>query len=69
LQLAVQSAGNTKVICAGGKQESSEKLLKDIHDQLTIGGCSGAAIGRNIYQRSLADAVQLAKKISSLVYG
>ena len=69
LKLAVQAAGNTKVVCAGGKQHSAEKLLQDVRDQLTIGGSSGAAIGRNIYQRSLEDAVKLANELSSLIYG
>ncbi len=68
LQLAVQAAGNTKVICAGGKQHEPEKLLQEVQDQLTIGGSWGAAIGRNIYQHSLPEAVALANKLSSLIY-
>ncbi len=68
LRLAVQAAGNTRVICAGGKMCGSEKLLKEVRDQLTIGKTAGAAIGRNIYQHSLEDAVTLANALSSLIY-
>lgn len=68
LQIAVQAAGTTKVICAGGKQHDSNKLLEEVDDQLTIAGTSGAAIGRNIYQHSLPEALDLAGKLSKLIY-
>lgn len=68
LQLAVQAAGNTKVICAGGKQYASEKLLQEVQDQINIGGVAGAAIGRNIYQHSLSDAIALANELSDIIY-
>ncbi len=67
LQLAVQAAGNTKVIIAGGKHRDSDALLQEVRDQLAIGGSSGAAIGRNIYQHSLSDALELAHKLAKLI--
>ena len=68
LQFIVQAAGNTKVICAGGEQHASEKLVKEIQDQLILGKTAGAAIGRNIYQHSLDDALALAHTLSLLIY-
>ena len=68
LQRAVESAGNTKVIIAGGEEYAREELLKNIKDQLDNGGTAGAAIGRNIFQHTLKDAVNLATEIAELVY-
>lgn len=69
LQFIVPAAGNTKVICAGGKQYDSQQLIKTVHDQITIGGTSGIAIGRNIWQHSLDEAVALARLLAKDVYG
>lgn len=68
LKFIVQAAGNTKVICAGGKQHDPQLLIKEVHEQITIGGSSGIAIGRNIWQHSLDDAVALANKLAEEVY-
>jgi len=64
LGLAAQAAGNTKVILAGGSKLSDELLLKTITSDLKhkIAGC---ALGRNLFQRSLKDAVALVKKIAN----
>jgi len=67
LEFIIQAAGNTKVICAGGKQRDPGQLLKDIEQQLSKGS-SGVAIGRNIFEHSVDDAVALANKIAALVY-
>lgn len=65
----VAAAGNTKVICAGGEQVPEKQLLEEISGQLHQGGTAGCAIGRNIFQRSEKNAIELAKKIAELVYG
>lgn len=69
LRFIVEAAGNTKVICAGGTQQDPEIILQELEEQLTIGQVAGAAIGRNIYQRSLEHAVTLANAIATLIYG
>lgn len=67
LKHIVAAAGNTRVICAGGEQISQEKLLAEIIAQMQQ-GAAGCAIGRNLFQRSEKDAIDLAKKISEIVY-
>jgi DhnA family fructose-bisphosphate aldolase class Ia len=69
LSFVVQAAGNTRVICAGGSQYDPQQLINAVHDQMSIGGSSGIAIGRNIWQHSLKDAIVLADKLSQAVYG
>jgi len=61
------AAGKTKVICAGGSKLSPQELIKNIAYQLEIAETSGIAIGRNLHQYSLAEAISLAKAIKALV--
>jgi fructose-bisphosphate aldolase/6-deoxy-5-ketofructose 1-phosphate synthase len=61
------AAGHTKVICAGGSRISSQDLLKNIYQQINISKTNGIAIGRNLHQLSLAQAVKLANAIHNLV--
>lgn len=68
LQVAVQAAGNTKLICSGGKHIKPEKFLEELHNQLHVGGISGCATGRNIYQNTEEDAIRFTKALYSLVY-
>jgi len=68
LQQAVQAAGNTKLICSGGPKMPKEEFLKNIKDQMNIGGTHGIAAGRNIFQQPLAQAIELTKTVSELVY-
>ncbi len=68
IALAVQAAGNTKIICAGGQQQEPEAFLKQVYEQLTIGKSAGVAVGRNIFQRQFAQATAFSKAVSALVY-
>ncbi len=68
LSLAVQAAGNTKIICAGGQQQEPEAFLKQVYEQLTIGNSAGVAVGRNIFQRPFAQATAFTKALAALVY-
>jgi fructose-bisphosphate aldolase/6-deoxy-5-ketofructose 1-phosphate synthase len=63
---AVQAAGRTKVICAGGKEAPAEEFLKLLHDQIHLGGAAGNATGRNIHMRPLAEAVSFCNAISAV---
>ncbi len=68
LALAVASAGNTSVICSGGATKKPELFLQELYDQLHTGKTSGCATGRNIFQKSLPEAVAFTRAISALVY-
>jgi DhnA family fructose-bisphosphate aldolase class Ia len=68
LQGATQAAGNTGVICAGGEKEDSYSLLRTLYHQINRGNVRGCAIGRNIFQRSLAESIALTHAIAALVY-
>ncbi|WAI00921.1 beta/alpha barrel domain-containing protein [Methanogenium organophilum] len=66
LKEATMAAGRTKVVCAGGSSVSAEAFLKQLSEQLTVGGCSGNATGRNIHQKPLDEAVRMCNAISAL---
>lgn len=69
LKQAVGAAGKTKIICSGGpKKDDEHAFAQEVHNYLHIGGASGVAVGRNIYQNTLADAVKMTEKIYSIVY-
>lgn len=68
LKIASKAAGNTKIITAGGKSIDQEDFLKETFDQLTKGEIAGRAIGRNIFQKSLVEAVALTNALSSIIY-
>lgn len=68
LKIACATAGNTKVICSGGKKIESEKYLMQIYDQIHNGNASGTATGRNIFQHSLPQAIALTQAIAGIVY-
>ncbi|MGI6045542.1 MAG: aldolase [Eggerthellaceae bacterium] len=66
LKVASTAAGRTGLVCAGGSTVEADAFLKQLHDQIHIGGACGNATGRNIHQRSLDEAVRLTKAISSI---
>jgi fructose-bisphosphate aldolase/6-deoxy-5-ketofructose 1-phosphate synthase len=67
LKRAVAAAGRTKVICSGGAKKSTAVLLQELHDQMHLAGTSGCAVGRNIFQRSLPEAVKLCEEIHKVI--
>lgn len=66
LKEAVEAAGRTKLICAGGSSTDASKFLQGLHDQIHIGGAFGNATGRNIHQKPLREAVRFCNAISAL---
>jgi fructose-bisphosphate aldolase/6-deoxy-5-ketofructose 1-phosphate synthase len=60
---AVQAAGRTKVICAGGKETPVEDFLTRLHEQIHVSGAAGNATGRNIHQRPLDEAIRFCNAI------
>ena len=66
LKVAAMASGRTGLVCAGGSTVDAETFLTQLYDQIHIGGACGNATGRNIHQRSLAEAVRLTKAISAI---
>lgn len=66
LKQAVMAAGKTKVVCAGGSSTDPMAFLQRLHDQIHIAGASGNATGRNIHQKSLAEAVNMCNAITAI---
>ncbi|MHB1286767.1 MAG: hypothetical protein ACYCYP_09445 [Leptospirales bacterium] len=67
LKEAVQAAGRTGVVCAGGHETTPEDFLSRLYDQLHQGGTVGCATGRNVHQRPLSEAIRLCRAIHSIV--
>jgi len=68
LKQAIGAAGNTGVICAGGSKKDEKKFLQTIYEQMHIAETSGVAVGRNVYQRTLQDAIAFTQAIAAVVY-
>jgi class I fructose-bisphosphate aldolase len=69
LKQAAWASGRTGLVCAGGSTVDAETFLSQLYDQIHLGGAIGNATGRNIHQRSLAEAVRLTKAISAITLG
>lgn len=63
---AVRAAGRTGVVCAGGESTDAKSFLQRLHDQIHISGAAGNATGRNIHQRTLAEAVRLCNAVYAI---
>ncbi|HNU81472.1 MAG TPA: aldolase [bacterium] len=63
----IRAAGKTRVICVGGGRQKAEDLLKHLFRQLK-NGAAGMAIGRNLHQRPLKEAMSLGMAISALIH-
>lgn len=66
-QEVIKAAGKTQILCVGGSKQRAEELLKHLERQLK-NGSSGLAIGRNLHQRPLAEAITLGKAISAMLH-
>ncbi len=67
LKEAVISAGNTKVICAGGKSLDPLNYLQIVYDMIHNYGVSGTGTGRNIHQKKISEAIGMCNAISSII--
>jgi DhnA family fructose-bisphosphate aldolase class Ia len=68
LQEIVLAAEGSRILFAGGDTMSAGQLLRSIHEEVNGVGVAGAAVGRNLHQRPLTEAVALANAIASVVY-
>lgn len=64
----VEAAETTRVLKAGGATTNPEAVLKELHEQMTAAGLAGIAIGRNLYQLPLDNALLFAKALSEMIY-
>lgn len=64
----VLAAGQTKIICVGGDIRPVKELIATTNKQIDISGTSGLAIGRNLHQRSLENAVKLINELSAAIH-
>ena len=66
LKEATQAAGRTGVLCEGGSKIDEAAFLKELYEQIHIGGSRGNGTGRNIHQRPLEEAVKMADAIYAI---
>lgn len=66
LKEATMAGGRTGVVCAGGSSVDAGEFLRQLNDQIHIGGTAGNATGRNIHQKSLDEAVRMCDAIFAL---
>jgi len=67
LKSVVIAAGNTKVICSGGSKVDNKAFAKTVYYQMVTGGVGGIAVGRNIYQNTLATAIKVCDALAAIV--
>ena len=65
LKEAIQSAGRTGVVCAGGSSIDVKEFLQRLYDQIEVGAC-GNATGRNIHQKGFKEAVAMCNAIYAI---
>jgi fructose-bisphosphate aldolase/6-deoxy-5-ketofructose 1-phosphate synthase len=68
LKQATIAAGRSGIICSGGTMRNSEDFLTSLFHQLHTGGTSGIAVGRNLHQRDLSEAVKFSNSISEIIF-
>ncbi|MCX8006965.1 MAG: aldolase [Coriobacteriia bacterium] len=69
LKEASLASGRTGLVCAGGSTVAADVFLRQLWEQIHVGGARGNATGRNIHQRPLDEAVRLTKAISAVTLG
>ena len=65
LEWAVENANKVKVVIAGGTKKNEKLLLKQIKDIMKA-GCSGLAIGRNVWQNK--NPLEITNKIKKIIW-
>ena len=67
LAIASQASGRTGIICSGGGSLPPEQFLQRLWDQMNVGGCRGAATGRNIHQKNTEEAVRMTAACHAII--
>jgi class I fructose-bisphosphate aldolase len=66
LKWAVESAGRTKVVVAGGVKKGDKKFLEQVREIMDA-GCVGLAVGRNVWQNE--DPLKISEEIRKIIFG
>ncbi len=66
LQEVTLAAGRSGVLCEGGAKVDEKAFLEELYAQIHKGGSRGNGTGRNIHQRDLKEAVNLANAIYAI---
>ena len=66
-QEVTKAAGRTRVICVGGSKQDAKELITYAWNQKNFSGSNGLALGRNLHQRSLKDAISLATALALII--
>lgn len=64
-----QAAAETKVVLSGGPTTESPQEFLDLLTQVMEAGGAGVAVGRNVWQRPLAEAQVISKEIVRIALG
>lgn len=64
----IAAAGRTKIVCMGGDKRTSKEIINTTKEQLNISGTNGLAVGRNLHQRPLEEAIKLAGELSTIIH-
>ena len=54
-------------ICAGGSSVPVKSFLQQVHDQMHEAGTMGTAVGRNVHQKPLKEAIAFCNAVYALV--
>jgi len=66
LEKAIASAGKTMVLISGGEEMGDNELLEKVRISLEV-GATGFMFGRNLWQRPFKDALEITKRIKTLM--
>jgi fructose-bisphosphate aldolase/6-deoxy-5-ketofructose 1-phosphate synthase len=68
LKEIISAGGRTGILFAGGQARSLDEVLNSIYLHVNRFGAAGAALGRNIHQRSTTEAIALANAVAGIIY-
>ena len=63
LREVTMAAGRSGVLCEGGDRVDEKAFLEELYEQIHTGGSRGNGTGRNIHQRPLKEAINMANAI------
>ncbi len=69
LKDGVVAAGETKLLVAGGSIENPQVFLHQVKRFVLEGNIFGMAVGRNIFQHPLKEAIDICWSLNEIIYG
>lgn len=70
IKVVTKAAGRSRVLISGGSSISEHKFIEQAYKNIYTGGAAGVAVGRNIHQKPLHQAVEFCDLLyKSLVEG